>query len=339
MIKKILVSVVFLAATSCSNSNRTEEAFFDCVEQNLNDIEDYSYRDFLITMKEIETVILDSEKASEIDNNVALSFIKSLNNPTQLENVLTKIQQVSLEDLRGYKVNSYYDIKSCVIETAEIYSLNNSELLKSHLELHNIVAYSSTLEIQNLRDFVKYNDLSRKNDRLLFYYWVYIYATVKQLNDSKKHQMNDSLLFTDSKDRFSTVVIDKIEKYIKSKDYAQHPNFYPSRGKRKTFEGDGFKNISFDKLFIQKNNRKIGIINYTYENIESSRSTYSSFVNSNYTDAWLKSGGIIILNSNEILVVFGTCSIENEEWNSLVKFLDIKGSFFYCYCGGQCFDR
>jgi hypothetical protein len=182
MIKNIIILMVLLTATSCDHANQTEESFFKCVEQNLNEIEDYSYRDFLDTMKAIETAILDSEKASKIDNKVALSFIKSLNNPIQLENVLTNIQQATLEDYSGYKVNSYYDIKSCVIETAELYSINNSELLKSQLELHDIIDHNSTLEINNLRNFLKSNDLRRSNDQILFYYWVYMYANIKQVN-------------------------------------------------------------------------------------------------------------------------------------------------------------
>lgn len=141
-------------------------------------MDDYDYRDFLSSMNAVEAIILDFEKSSSVNNKVALNFVESLKN----QDVIVKIQQLSLEDYTGYKVISYDYVKSCVIEIAELHSLQNSELLKSQLELHNIVDYKSTLEIKDLRNFVASNDLTLRNNQILFYYWVYMYSNIKQLN-------------------------------------------------------------------------------------------------------------------------------------------------------------
>lgn len=181
MLKTLIILLSFLVTTSCNSSIQSEDAFFECVEQKLNDMDDYSYNEFLSSMNAIKTIILDFEKSSNINNKVALSFIESLNNTEHSKDLLLKIEQLSSEEYTDHKVNSYYHIKSCIIEVAELHSLSNSRLLKSQLQLHNTMDNNSTVETKDLRKFINSNDLTQRNDQTLFYYWVYMYSTIKQI--------------------------------------------------------------------------------------------------------------------------------------------------------------
>ena len=173
----------------------------------------------------------------------------------------------------------------------------------------------------------------------------------QSIGQRKFEKIDSSSLKVDTKTVSRALNIEEVSSTGNIDDFLDHIDSYLLEvgfGRKKTLAISPINERVFRKNCLVESNvkirydnsqsRPISVLLYKYDNVENSVLTFNNLVNSEFREGIFKAGGIIVHHTNFIACIIGSCSIEKNDWQSIMNQFQTELPRMNCRCGGLCIE-